>query len=78
MQIVFAIPHYDSPSTSPVERDRVRTILNNAVSALQRAHGVGRAASASSPSGAVSGSHGTKKFTFNLPEDPVVQAARFL
>jgi len=67
MQIVFAIPHYDSPSTSPVERDHVRTILNNAVSALQRAHGVGRAASASSPSGAVSGSYGTKKFTFNLP-----------
>lgn len=67
MQIVFAIPHFDSPSTSQVERERVRTILNNAVAALQRAHGVSRAARTSPPSGAVHGSYGTKKFTFNLP-----------
>lgn len=67
MQIVFAIPHVDSPSTSPVERERVSMILKNALAALQRAHGVSRAASASPPSGAVHGSFGTKKFTFNLP-----------
>lgn len=67
MQIVFAIPHIDSPSASPVERERVLSILKNALSALQKAHGVSRAASASTPSGAVHGSRGTKKYTFNMP-----------
>jgi len=67
MQIAFAIPHFDSASTSPVERERMLSILKSAVSALQRAHGVSRAASASSPSGAVHGTRGTKKFAFSLP-----------
>lgn len=67
MQIAFALPHLDSPSTSPVERDAVLSILKNAVSALQRAHGVSRARKASKPSGAVLGSRGTKKFVFSLP-----------
>lgn len=67
MQIVFALPHLESYSTSHVERDAVLTILNNALTALKLVHGVSRAASVSSPSGAVHGSRGTKKYTFNLP-----------
>lgn len=67
MQIVFALPHLDHPSTSQVERDRVLSILKSALSQLRIAHGASRAASASSPTGAVHGSRLNKKFTFNMP-----------
>lgn len=67
MQISFALPHINSPTTSSVERERVLMVLKNAVSQLQKLHGASRAASVSPPSGAVNGSGRKTRFTFNLP-----------